>query len=165
VRLWELIAASAVSGLTMAFAMPAAQGLLMRGVHREHAGRAFALFRLGIKLAQIAGAALGGALVAGIGPGWVLAIDAATFVVAAGLRAGMWIEGTMRAKTGVWRDFADGWTAFRAHRWLAAAIVQFAAVSTLSSAPSRACSDRCEPTRCSVGPVRGARSWPSTRRA
>ncbi|AHH94955.1 MFS transporter [Kutzneria viridogrisea] len=132
VRMWHLVFAAAITGLTTAFAMPASQGLLMRGVDREHASRAFALFRLGINLAQIGGAALGGVLVAGIGPGWVLAADAATFAVAALLRLAMRVEGRLRVSGGLGRELAEGWTEFRAHRWLAALVVQFAAISTLS---------------------------------
>jgi len=39
--------------------------------------------RLGINAAMIAGASVGGLLVAGFGPGWGLVVDASTFAVSA----------------------------------------------------------------------------------
>ncbi|MFD9964974.1 MFS transporter [Amycolatopsis sp. NPDC059020] len=131
-RLGHIVAAAAANGLATAFAMPASQGLLMRGVAKEHGPRAFATFRLGLTLAQIGGAALGGVLVAATGAGWVLAIDALTFVVAILLRLLVRVEGTFTVRGHLGRELREGWTELRSHRWLGPVIIQFAAVNTLA---------------------------------
>ncbi|GAA1969514.1 MFS transporter [Amycolatopsis minnesotensis] len=130
--LGALMAAAAVNGIALAFTMPASQGLLMRSVDPGYASKAFATFRLGLNLAQICGAALGGTFVAVGGPGWVLVGDAATFAVAVVLRLGVRIEGRIKAKGSPLGQLAEGWREFRSHRWLAAVIVQFAAVNVLA---------------------------------
>lgn len=64
-------------------ALPASLALTPQTVPVALQRRANALLRLGANTAMIAGAALGGVLVAGLGSGWALAVDAASFVLAA----------------------------------------------------------------------------------
>ncbi|GLZ30067.1 MFS transporter [Lentzea sp. NBRC 105346] len=131
VRLWELVVLAALNGLATAFAMPAAEGLLMQTVGREQASKAFAVFRTGLNVAQIAGAASGGLLVGFLGPGWVLVLDSATFVVAAALRALMRVEGNMRRREGMAVELRAGWSEFTGRRWLWSSVLQFAVVNAL----------------------------------
>ncbi|GAA4549575.1 MFS transporter [Amycolatopsis samaneae] len=131
-RLGHIAAAAAANGLATAFAMPASRGLVMRTVTREHGPRAFATFRLGLNLAQIGGAALGGTLVTVAGAGWVLAIDSLTFAVGVLLGLLMRIEGTITVRGHLGRDLREGWAELRSHRWLGPVIVQFAAVNALA---------------------------------
>lgn len=131
-RLAHFAVAAALLGIATAFARPAAQGLLLRGLGREEGPRAFAAFRLALNLAQIGGSALGGTVVAATGPGWTLLADALTFAVAIVLGLSLRVEGTFRVRSGVVRSLRDGWAEFRAHRWLPPMIVQFAAVNALA---------------------------------
>lgn len=131
VRVWELMLFAAVNGLAIAFRMPATEGLLMRSVDRAHASKAFAIFRTGLNGAQVAGAALGGVLVAAFGPGWVLALDAATFLVAGGLSARMRVEGRLRKRAGLVTELREGWTEFASRRWLWSVVAQFAVVNAV----------------------------------
>lgn len=131
IKLWELVVFAAANGLAMAFRMPATEGLLMRSVGREHAGKAFAIFRTGLNGAQVAGAALGGVLVSAFGPGWVLAIDAATFALASLLAFAMQAEGRLRKRAGLITELREGWTEFAGRRWLWTVTVQFAVVNAL----------------------------------
>ncbi|MFM9662832.1 MFS transporter, partial [Streptomyces scabiei] len=71
-RLWQMMLLTALGGTGQAFFSPAAEGMLMSSVRGEQAGRAFAVFRMAMQGAGVGGAALGGAMVAVIGPGWVL---------------------------------------------------------------------------------------------
>ena len=111
----------------------------MRTVDRRYASKAFAIFRTGLNGAQVAGAAGGGLLVAAAGPGWVLVIDAATFLAAAGLRALMRVEGTVRRRTGLAAELKEGWSEFAGRRRLWSAVVQFAVVNAVGVGAS-ACS-------------------------
>ncbi|MQS15395.1 MFS transporter [Streptomyces kaniharaensis] len=125
-RLWHLLVLSAAGGAGYALYSPASGGMIMQSVSQEHAARAFPVFRMGQNAAQIGGAALGGALTAAVGPGWVLALDAACFLLAASLRFFLEAE-TMSAPEGgsMVRDLREGWREFASRRWLWVVVLQF----------------------------------------
>ncbi|MFD5464344.1 MFS transporter [Kitasatospora sp. NPDC127059] len=129
VQLWQLLVLSAAGGAGYALYSPAAGGMIMQAVPREHAARAFSVFRMGQNAAQIGGAALGGALTAAVGPGWVLGLDALCFLAAAGLRFLLEAE-SAPAPTGggMLRDLREGWQEFASRRWLWVIVLQFAVV-------------------------------------
>ncbi|GAA0672882.1 MFS transporter [Kitasatospora atroaurantiaca] len=132
VRLWELLLLSAAGGAGQAFYSPASEGMIMQSVAQEHAGKAFSIFRMAMNGAQIGGAALGGALVAAVGPGWVLAIDAVGFTVAAGLRIFLEVEAAPATGDGAGHsmvhELREGWREFVSRRWLWAVVLQFSVV-------------------------------------
>jgi hypothetical protein len=75
---------------------------------------------------MILGAALAGLLVAVTNPGWTFAVDAATFLIAAVLIAGMrGIKAAQQTANSFVRDLVEGWGEFIAHRWLWTIVVQF----------------------------------------
>ncbi|WP_394435717.1 MFS transporter [Streptomyces sp. SGAir0957] len=129
-QLWQMLALSALGGTGQAFFNPAAEGMLMASVSGEQASRAFALFRMGMSGAAVGGAALGGAMVAAVGPGWVLAFDAAAFAVAGGLR--MFLDvGRIAPRvpgSGLLSDMRDGWKEFVGRPWLWTIVAQFSVV-------------------------------------
>jgi MFS family permease len=88
-RIWELLALAAARGTGFGFYFPAESGLLPQTVPADQRAQANAIDRVGRNGAQIGGAALGGAAVAALGPGWGLAVDAASFAIAVMLRVGM----------------------------------------------------------------------------
>ncbi|GHF55365.1 MFS transporter [Kitasatospora xanthocidica] len=125
-QLWHLLLLSAAGGAGYALYSPASGGMIMQAVPEEHAARAFSVFRMGQNASQIGGAALGGALTAAFGPGWVLALDALCFLIAAGLRFFLEPE-TAPAPSGggMLRDLREGWREFAARRWLWVVVLQF----------------------------------------
>ncbi|MFF4651600.1 MFS transporter [Streptomyces sp. NPDC001380] len=130
-QLWQMLALSAAAGTAQAFYMPAAQGVVLAAVDPADAGRAFAFYRLALNAAQIGGTALGGVLVAAVGPGWVLAADAAGFALAAGLRTLLRVPPPARAReasANLARELLEGWQEFASRRWLWAVVLQFAVV-------------------------------------
>ncbi|WP_246002171.1 MFS transporter [Allorhizocola rhizosphaerae] len=124
-----LIMLSAVNGIAAAFAFPAASALMPQTVPAELIQPANAINRLGINAAMIAGAAAGGALVAVVGPGWGLMLDAATFAVAAALfalvRVSRVAAATTRASSNPLRELRDGWREFTSHTWLWTVVLGF----------------------------------------
>ncbi|MBY8878285.1 MFS transporter [Actinacidiphila acidipaludis] len=133
--LWQMAALTAVGGTAQAFFSPASQGLVMSTVEPAHAGKAFSVFRLATNGANIGGAAIGGALIAALGPGWVLAVDAIGFAVAGGLRARLSVREAARVeKSGMIRDLREGWREFVSRSWLWGIVVQFAVVNAMTSA-------------------------------
>ncbi|MEU9116462.1 MFS transporter [Streptomyces sp. NPDC048483] len=132
-QLWQMALLAALGGTGQAFFAPASEGMVLASVSGEQAGRAFAVFRMGMNGANIGGAALGGALVAAVGPGWVLAVDSAAFALAAALRAFLDVSG-VAARTpggGMLHDLRDGWREVASRTWLWAVVVQFAIVNAL----------------------------------
>jgi MFS family permease len=134
--LWEMAALTSVGGAAQAFFSPAAQGMVLSTVDPAHAGKAFSVFRLAANGASIGGAALGGALIAAFGPGWVLAVDAAGFLTAAGLRARLSVRAAGRPQepSGIVRDLREGWREFVSRPWLWGIVVQFGVVNAMTSA-------------------------------
>ncbi|WP_329128904.1 MFS transporter [Streptomyces sp. NBC_01476] len=129
--LWQMALLTGIGGAAQAFFSPASQGLLLSTVDGEHAGKAFSVYRLSVNGATIGGAALGGALVAGIGPGWVLAVDATGFAVAAALRSRIEVARAVRdtPSGGILRELHEGWREFVSRSWLWGIVVQFAVVN------------------------------------
>ncbi|WBB60852.1 MFS transporter [Streptomyces sp. WMMC500] len=135
-HVWQMVVLSAVGGTGHAFFAPAAEGMVLSSVTGEQAGRAFALFRVGINGAGIGGAALGGAMVAAVGPGWVLAVDAAAFAVAAALRAFLDVSGIPERQPGgsILTDLKVGWQEVTGRPWLWSIVLQFAVVNAVVAA-------------------------------
>jgi MFS family permease len=90
----------AVNGLAASFSFPALAALVAQTVPAPIRKQANALHRLGVNTAMIVGASVGGLLVAPYGPGWGLAVDAASFFVAAGCYALVRIPPLPRADSG-----------------------------------------------------------------
>ncbi|WP_223180134.1 MFS transporter, partial [Streptomyces griseicoloratus] len=135
-RLWQMMLLAALGGTGQAFFSPAAEGMLMSCVDGEQAGRAFAVFRMAMQGAGLGGAALGGAMVAAVGPGWVLAADAAAFAVAGALRAFLDV-GHIPPRApggGLLADLRDGWREFAGRPWLWGIVVQFSIANAVVGA-------------------------------
>ncbi|WP_035845199.1 MFS transporter [Kitasatospora azatica] len=130
-RLWQIVLLAAANGIGLAFFAPAAEGMIMESVDQEQAGRAFALFRTALNSSQIVGAALGGALVAAVGPGWVLALDAAGLAAAAAMRLRLRAPAPVAPQggPGMLADLRVGWREFTSRRWLWAVVVQYGVVN------------------------------------
>ncbi|MFC7310662.1 MFS transporter [Streptomyces monticola] len=129
-RLWQMMLLTALGGTGQAFFNPAAEGMLLSSVTGEQASRAFAMFRMAMHGAAIGGAALGGAMIAAIGPGWVLAVDAAAFAVAGLLRAFLNVSHVPERAPGggMLADLRDGWREFIGRPWLWTIVAQFSVV-------------------------------------
>jgi MFS family permease len=80
-RVWELVVLIALFGAGDAFFAPASTGLIPETVRADRLQQANALMSLSRSMALVVGPTISGLLVAGVGPGWVFAIDAATFAV------------------------------------------------------------------------------------
>ncbi|MFJ8013562.1 MFS transporter [Streptomyces sp. NPDC096339] len=129
-RLWQMMLLTALCGTGTAFFNPAAEGMLLSTVSGEHANRAFALFRMAMNGAGIGGAALGGAMIAALGPGWVLAVDAVAFAIAGALRAFLDVapKPDRAPGGGMLADLREGWVEVRTRPWLWSIVLQFSVV-------------------------------------
>ncbi|MGE5827351.1 MAG: MFS transporter [Micromonosporaceae bacterium] len=118
---------AAINGLVSSFAFPAAGALQAQAVPPPLRQQANALTRVGLTSASILGAALGGVLVAGVGPGWGLAADAVTFVLAGACFAGVRVPDVRaaRAAGGMLHELRVGWAEFVARTWVWVVVLAF----------------------------------------
>ena len=117
-RLWHLVVAGVLFSLADGFFTPAAAALMPQAVSRERLQQANALMGLARSTTSVAGPAVSGLLVAAISPGWVFAVDGASFVVSALSLALLRIDrGEPAPRTGFFRELAEGWQAVTSRRW------------------------------------------------
>jgi MFS family permease len=134
-RVWQLAVLAAAGGIGVGIGYPAGAGLLPQTVPADQRPQANALDRTGRSAASIGGSALGGLLTGFAGPGWALAIDAASFAIAATLRTGMRFPSLPPVTTtGIRHDLRDGWHEFASRRWLWLIVTQFALLVAVSAA-------------------------------
>jgi predicted MFS family arabinose efflux permease len=128
-RLWQMIGLETVTGAGVAVFYPASQALLPRLVPDGLLQEASAVSRLAMNAAQMVGAAVAGAFVAAAGPGWALAVCGIGMVGTVPLLLAIRAPGAARV-TGrnMLRELRDGWSAFRARRWLWATTCQYSVV-------------------------------------
>jgi MFS family permease len=126
-QVWELAVLQAVAGAAGGVFAPASTALVPQTVSAPRLQQANALLSLSQSVANVFGPAVSGAIVAAAGPGWVFAIDAATFVVSAAFLAALRVKDFVRpVAQRFWLDLADGWREVRRHRWLTAGFLGFA---------------------------------------
>jgi predicted MFS family arabinose efflux permease len=125
-EVWHLAALAAVNGASSAFFFPASAGIVPQTVPVSLLQQANAVLQLALNTAMVGGAAVAGFLVAGVGPGGAIAVDAVTYVLAALLLGSMRLPEVVRepAKSFV-RELAIGWSEFRSRTWLWAIVLQF----------------------------------------
>jgi MFS family permease len=133
-RIWELAVLAAVNGSSTAFFFPANTGVVPQVVPLASLQQANAMLRLGINATTIAGASLGGILVAATSPGVAIVVDGVTFVLGAvfiglmHLPAGERVPGSTML-----HELRVGWREFRSRTWLWAIVIQFAVVNAASA--------------------------------
>lgn len=132
---WGLCALAIVAGLGTALFSPAYNGVVPQVVPAADLQAANGLQRLGMNGGRILGYALAGGCVALFGAGWGLAIDAASFLVSAGLIALIRVpERAARAPSHPLRDLREGWREFRSRQWLWVIVAQFSLVVAVFAA-------------------------------
>jgi MFS family permease len=118
-QIWELILLQAGGGAAVAFFSPASSGLVPQTVPPELLQEANAYMSIARYSAFPVGAAVGGTIVALIGPGWALLLDAATYATSALLLVRLRLATEVRmAASGFLRELREGWQAFTEHTWV-----------------------------------------------
>jgi MFS family permease len=133
-EVWELAILAFLNGAASAFFFPASSGIVPQTVPAELQQQANATLRLGLNGTNIVGSALGGVLVAATNPGWAIAVDAATFGLAAAAIAGMRLPPGLRLTgSSVVRELREGWADFLSRGWLWTIVLQFGVVNAVES--------------------------------
>ncbi len=125
--MWAFAALAAVIGTGDAVFTPARPALTVAIAPAAELGSVNALLGLAQSAARVAGPALAGLLVAALGPGPVIAADAATYAVSAAALSLLRLAARARqAPRPLRRDLAQGWAEFSSRPWLWVGTVQFA---------------------------------------
>jgi MFS family permease len=108
------------NGVLGAFTTPALRGIVPQLVAKSRLRQANSLLGSAGNATKILGPSLSGVLVVTVGSGPAIAFDALTYLVAAGFLARLSLTGTSGAsqRNTVLGDIRDGWSAFRAVRWV-----------------------------------------------
>ncbi|MEV6847324.1 MFS transporter [Actinoplanes sp. NPDC051411] len=131
-----LVAALAAgNGVAEAFASPALRGILPDLVPPESVQRANAMLAAARNACRIAGPTVSGLLVVTIGAGWSIALDAASFFVAAALLARLRVGSVVVGRVDSRGGFRDGWAVFRGLPWLAAGAISFGMLNLVNVGP------------------------------
>lgn len=118
-QLGQLVVLEAANGMMTAFTMPAIQGLVPQVVDRRYMQQANALLAFSRSGLAVLGPALAGTLVVTVGPGWALAFDALTWLV-----AGLCMLFVRVERTGPFESLSmlaslrSGWRVFCSYPWL-----------------------------------------------
>ena len=119
-HVWELFILQALGGAATAFYSPASTGLVPETVRPTFLQQANALMGIARYLAFPLGAATGGAIVATIGSGYALLVDAATYGTSALLlsRIRLSVRPRTTSTPNFVRELREGWQAFTEHTWV-----------------------------------------------
>jgi hypothetical protein len=122
VRLWEIWALVAIYGASAAFFIPASSAIIPEVVPSELLVEANSLngFVRPLTL-RLLGPAIGGVLVAGVGPGVAFVVDASSFAIAAGTLLFVSRRPPERAAAGepsIFQEVAEGFRFVRSQTWL-----------------------------------------------
>ena len=128
-----LAALSAVNGALGAVFRPASSALTPQTVPADSLRAANAATGMANNLALIVGGSLAGALVAVIGPGWGIAVDALSFLLAALCYTRVRVPLPAREPSHVLADLREGWTEFAGRTWLWVIVLQFLFVNAVEA--------------------------------
>jgi predicted MFS family arabinose efflux permease len=118
-EIWQLITLQAVGGAAVAFHSPASTGIVPETVPPALLQQANSFMSIARYAAFPLGAAVGGALVATIGPGYALLVDGATYGTSALLLTMIHLpRHAAAAATNFIRELREGWAAFTEHTWV-----------------------------------------------
>jgi MFS family permease len=118
-RIWELVLLQAVRGLADAFFLPASTALTPSTVPPELLQEANALRGLSLAFGQVIGPAVGGVVVAGIGPGWAIGFDSFSYAVSAVFLVALRLPRREPLPPQPFlHDLLDGWREFTARTWV-----------------------------------------------
>ncbi|MFB8414809.1 MFS transporter [Streptomyces albidoflavus] len=115
-----LVVLQALAGVGTALFVPAASGLVPSLVGRDQVQEANALLGLVGNVNKVVAISVAGVLVALVGPGVALLVDAGTFAVSALMLAGLRLPASARsaARRSLWRDIREGARLVASLRWL-----------------------------------------------
>ena len=130
-----LVLLGVLNGATAGVSLPASAALVPETVPADLLRPANAFLRLGLNAGSVVGASAGAGLVAVVGPGWGLAVDAAGFALAGALFSRLRLPAAPRQlrddgrRPSVLADLREGWHEFSSRSWVWIVVAQFAVLN------------------------------------
>ncbi|HET9116393.1 MAG TPA: MFS transporter [Gaiellaceae bacterium] len=134
-EVWELIALQACGGAAVAFYSPAFYGLVREVVPGEMLQPANAMLAMARYAAFPVGGAIGGSIVALLGSGQALLVDAGTYAASALLLSQIRVASIARAGAGFVQELREGWSAFVEQTWVWVLVVYVSLYFLFTYAP------------------------------
>ena len=127
---WLLALMGGLFGILNAIWWPAMSGVLPEILPKEKLQEGNAVIGLMTNIGYIIGTLSGGLLVANVGAGWGLLVDATSFFIAGVIVWNLPIIGKIKeASPGIFHDLIVGWKEFISRSWVIAMVVSFALIN------------------------------------
>lgn len=118
-QIWVLTVIGILNGCLGALSQPASNAMTRFTVPAEQLADAVVVRRLSQQIALAGGFAVAGVVVAAVGPGWAIAVDAATYAVAAACFALIRVDAPLAERSAsLLADLGDGAREVLRHTWL-----------------------------------------------
>jgi MFS family permease len=134
-ELWMLIVLEALNGLTMALVFPAFAAIMPQLVPRDMLQSANVLQSMSRGALRVVGPSIAALLVVAVGPGWALAADALTYLVASLLL--LWVALPRPVRNGsapsAFAELREGWSLFVGTTWLWVIVLAFSVLNAIHS--------------------------------
>jgi MFS family permease len=132
-HLGGIIALEVVNGAFAAFTLPALRGIVPQLVDKAALQRANSAQATARNVTRVAGPTIAGILVVGVGGGWAIAVDGASFLIAAVCLARLRLPAGMphTARRSILADVRSGWGEFRALPWVPVVVGCFAVTNVI----------------------------------
>lgn len=131
-HLWSLVVLEAANGTVAAFSMPAMSGIVAQLAPRSHLQQANALLSFSQSGLNVLGPTVAALLVVSVGPGWALAVDSLTWLVASALIAAVRLPGRSPGhQPSVVADLKEGWAVVAGLPWLWAVVAGFTVLNAI----------------------------------
>ncbi|MGI5119393.1 MFS transporter [Marinactinospora thermotolerans] len=122
---WNLAAIQLLNGAAASFFIPASQSVMPMIVPAEKRQAANSLMSLSMQLGVIIGATGAGLIVANLGAGWAMSVNALTFLLSALLISRMLLPAIASTGESMFQSIRTGWREFYSRRWVFIVVLQF----------------------------------------
>lgn len=133
-ELWMIVVLEGINGVVSAFTFPAMQGVVPLVVPRSHIQQANAMLAFTRNALNIFGPTVAALVVVSFGSGWAIAVDAATWAVAAFCMARLKLPSAARVaavRPSMLRDLKEGWISFTQRTWVWAVVLSFGILNAI----------------------------------
>ncbi len=134
-ELWMLIVLEALNGLTLALVFPAFAAIMPQLVPRDMLQSANVLQSMSRGALRVVGPSIAALLVVAVGPGWALAADALSFLIASLLLLPVRLPGPVRDADAqsTFAELREGWSLFAGTTWLWVIVLAFGVLNAIHS--------------------------------
>lgn len=120
-----------ISGASLAFTLPAMQGIIPQLVTPSQLQQATAMLSFVRAATTVGGPVIAGVVVATVGPAWVFVVEAVGIAIAIPVLAMVRLPPPVRGTSSMLGDLVGGWHEFRSRTWLWVIVAAFAVLNAI----------------------------------